>query len=73
VSANDVHPVTVELLAWVASGRRTYAEAMEAWTSNCPRHPAWDDASSERLIEVRSGVVELTERGRAVLDQEVAA
>ena len=72
MSANGVHPVTVELLAWVAGGRRTYAEAMEAWTSNCPRHPAWDDASSERLIEVRSGEVVLTERGRAVLE-EVAA
>ena len=73
MSENGVHPVTVELLEWVASGRRGYAEAMDAWTSNCPRHPAWDDASSERLIEVRDGVVLLTARGRAVLGGEVAA
>ncbi len=47
---------------------RTYAEAMEAWTSNCPRHPAWDDASGEGLIRVVRGHVELTELGLRRLD-----
>jgi hypothetical protein len=66
---NDVHPVTVELLAWIACRRRTYVEAMSAWTSNCPRQPAWDDAASDRLIEMRTGgEVVLTPRGRAVLE-----
>ena len=62
-----MNPVTRELLEWVASGRRTYAEAMESWTSNCPRHPAWDDAASARLVEVRDGRVLLTARGRDAL------
>jgi hypothetical protein len=68
-----VNPVTRELLEWVASGRRTYAEAMESWTSNCPRHPAWDDAASARLVEVRAGEVVLTPRGRAALEEGAVA
>ena len=58
--------LTQELLAWIASKPRTYTELVEAWTSKCPRHPAWDDAVSDGLVEVRGGVVRLTERGREV-------
>jgi hypothetical protein len=36
---------------------------MEAWTSNCPRHPAWDDALSDGLIRVEAGEVILTPLG----------
>ena len=59
---------------WVASRDRTYAEAMEAWRSNCPRHPAWDDALVDGLVEVENGSpmdtsrVKLTARGRAMLE-----
>ena len=56
--------MTIELLDWVASDRRTYREVMDAWTSNCPRHPVWDDAVSDGLVEVVHGVVALTARGR---------
>ena len=62
--------MTHELLAWVAERPRTYAEIVDAWTSNCPRHPAWDDAASDGLVEVRGGVVALTEKGRDVLEGE---
>ena len=67
---NSVTPaaLTQELLAWVASRPRTYADLVEAWTSNCPRHPAWDDAASDGLVEVRGGLVSLTARGRAALE-----
>ena len=67
MSKAAVHPVTRELLEWIAGGRRSYAETMEAWTSNCPRHPAWDDAAGARWVVVRDGEVVLTSRGRAVL------
>jgi hypothetical protein len=61
-------PSVRELLDWVDSRPRTYAEAMEAWTSNCPRHPAWDDALSEGLIQVVKGEVSLTPLGLGRLD-----
>jgi hypothetical protein len=57
-----------ELLDWVDARPRTYSEAMEAWTSNCPRHPAWDDALSESLIHVVKGEVSLTPLGAGRLD-----
>jgi hypothetical protein len=53
----------LELLDWVDSRPRTYSEAMEAWTSNCPRHPAWDDALIAGLIQVVKGEVLLTPLG----------
>jgi len=41
-----------ELLVWVADAPRTYAETIEAWRSNCPRHPVLDDAFTDGLIRV---------------------
>ena len=67
--------VMLEFLIWVGSRTHTYAEAMEAWRSHCPRHPVWDDALSEGLIEVvgRGGpdqppIVLLTSKGRTLLE-----
>lgn len=67
-------PLTLELLAWISRRPRTYPEAIEAWVSNCPRHPVWDDAVSDGLVNVvREGRgdearVALTASGRAALD-----
>jgi hypothetical protein len=69
-------PLTLELLQWVAIRPRTYAEAIEAWRSNCPRQSVWDDAATAGLIRtVRSAngggsTVELTASGRATLDSD---
>jgi hypothetical protein len=68
-------PLILELLTWISTRPRTYAEAMEAWRSTCPRHSVWEDALVERLIEVvecgdtiDEGQVALTARGRARLE-----
>jgi hypothetical protein len=63
----------VEFLTWIALRRRTYAEAMEAWRSTCPRHTVWEDALLDGLIQVESGgtlqqaEVRLTPRGKSIL------
>ena len=63
-----------EFLTWVSGRRRTYAEAMEAWRSTCPRHTVWEDAFIDGLVQIEGGgpvqqsEVTLTARGRAVLD-----
>ncbi len=49
-----VSPLMVELLTWVAIRPRTYAEAMEAWRSTCPRQTLWEDAILDGLIRVAS-------------------
>ena len=72
--SEPVSPLLLEFLAWVASRRRTYIEAMEAWRSTCPRHTVWEDAIIDGLIRVDSrGPVQqseviLTPKGKAILD-----
>ena len=69
-----VSPLTLEFLTWISSRPRTYAEAMEAWRSSCPRHPVWDDALNDGLIQItrqgdttQKAIVSLTSRGQALL------
>lgn len=62
-----------EFLAWVATRRRTYNEAMAAWQSHCPRQTIWEDAIIDGLIELAADDNEhdpqvlLTARGKALL------
>ena len=64
----------LQFLDWVSSRRRSYAEAMDAWRTSCPRLSVWEDALVAGLIQVEAGgptlapVVTLTPRGRDVLD-----
>ena len=72
--ADSVNLLMLELLTWIASRRRTYEEAMEAWRSTCPRHTVWEDALIDGLIQVggvlHQSEVTLTARGRAILDEK---
>lgn len=42
-----------ELLDWISLGPRTYSETLEAWKTQCPRLPIWEDALDAGLVEVR--------------------
>jgi hypothetical protein len=69
---NDTRPhppdtETVELLSWIETRPRDYAESIEAWRSNCPHHAVWDDAVTAGLIRVSKDEVTLTSAGRALL------
>jgi hypothetical protein len=65
--------LTLQFLAWVGDGRRTYGEAMEAWRSTCPRLSIWEDAVRDGLVRLENGGamsasrVILTPAGKAVL------
>ena len=65
--------LTLQFLAWVAEGPRSYVQAMEAWRSTCPRLSIWEDAILDGLIAFEGGAsrnqsrVALTIKGRAVL------
>jgi hypothetical protein len=71
--SEPVGPLMLEFLAWISSRHRTYAEAMEAWQTTCPRHTVWEDALIEGFIRMESQddqcEVILTERGRAMLEE----
>jgi hypothetical protein len=58
-----------DLLLWVDQTPRTYAEAIAAWQSTCPRFTTWEDALEGELIRVVRTRVELTPSGAAALDR----
>jgi hypothetical protein len=62
----------LEFLRWVADRPRTYADVMEAWRSNCPRHPVWEDALIDGLVRYQGDgrKVSLTNAGAALLRRE---
>jgi hypothetical protein len=59
---------TLELLTWISSRPRNYAESIDAWKSNCPHHAVWDDAVVAGLIRVSHSEVTVTPAGRALLE-----
>lgn len=64
-----------DFLEWLQVRPRTYAEAMEAWRTSCPRLTVWEDAVDARLVArtVREGsapIVEVTSLGVDWLRQE---
>jgi hypothetical protein len=73
--SDPAHALTLQFLAWVAESPRSYADAMEAWRSTCPRLSIWEDAILDGLVEFdgAGGVtrnesrVVLTSRGHARL------
>jgi hypothetical protein len=72
--SDPAHALTLQFLAWVAERPRSYADAMEAWRSTCPRLSIWEDAILDGLVEFSAGGasrnqsrVGLTARGRARL------
>jgi hypothetical protein len=65
--------LTLQFLAWVAEAPRTYAQAMDAWRSTCPRLSIWEDAILDGLVAFEGGAtrnqsrVALTPKGHTRL------
>jgi hypothetical protein len=66
--------LALQFLAWVGERPRTYAEAMEAWRTSCPRLSVWEDCRDAGLVAVRpraggmpTAAVELTATGAELL------
>jgi hypothetical protein len=65
--------LTLEFLQWLAGSARSYGETMEAWRTNCPRMPVWEDAVRAGLVALEGGgtmrerKVALTQAGRSLL------
>ncbi len=48
---NDiVGALMLDLVEWLQRRPRSYAEAMEAWRTSCPRLTVWEDAMEQGLI-----------------------
>jgi hypothetical protein len=69
--------LTHDFLTWLPDAPRTYAEAMAAWSTSCPRFSIWEDTLADDLIQIirepgqpfTRARVQLTPRGRAVLHE----
>jgi D-3-phosphoglycerate dehydrogenase len=70
---STVDTLVLDLLEWVASRERTYADAMDAWRTSCPRLPVWEEATERGLIvrEQAEGraTVRITSEGLDLLER----
>ncbi|MGH9098515.1 MAG: 3-phosphoglycerate dehydrogenase, partial [Acidimicrobiales bacterium] len=51
---DNLENLILDLLEWLGSGPRPYAEVLEAWRTSCPRFPVWEDANGRGFIERHS-------------------
>jgi hypothetical protein len=54
----------LDLLESLEAGRRPYGEVMEAWRTNCPRLPVWEDCVDLGLVRRDGDMIVLTDAGR---------
>jgi hypothetical protein len=48
--ADTVDTLILDLLEWIGSNSRPYAEVLEAWRTPCPQLPVWEDADDRGFI-----------------------
>lgn len=68
--------LTLQLLEWISSRPRTYAEVLEAWRTTCPRLSIWEDACIDGLIAFDPDgerIVTPSAKGRALLESRRGA
>ncbi len=71
----NIEPLVLDLVEWVAKEPRPYADVMDAWKTSCPRLTVWEDAvdsgylvrQHDRVLGVR---VVATEAGKRFLSQK---
>jgi hypothetical protein len=47
---DTVDALVLDLLEWIGSDARPYADVMDAWRTSCPRLPVWEEANSRGLL-----------------------
>jgi hypothetical protein len=70
--SETVEALVLDLLEFVSSGERSYAEVIEVWRTSCPRLPVWEEANERGLIrrERVNGkeIIRITADGAAALE-----
>jgi hypothetical protein len=69
---NDLDPLILDLLEWIAREPRSYADVIDAWRTSCPRLTVWEDAvdrgfAAREHAKGREVMVRLTDAGSAFL------
>jgi hypothetical protein len=73
--SQPMNALTIQLLEWISNQPRTYAEALDAWRTSCPRLSIWEDACIDGLIDCDPGsqIVSVSPKGRSLLQQRLEA
>jgi hypothetical protein len=50
---DNVENLILDLLEWLGTSPRPYAEVLDAWRTSCPRFPVWEDANERGLIQIQ--------------------
>jgi hypothetical protein len=48
---DNVDNLILDLLEWLGTSPRPYAEVLDAWRTSCPRLPVWEEANERGYIE----------------------
>jgi hypothetical protein len=72
MTRNDLDPLILDLLEWIAREPRTHADVIDAWRTSCPRLTVWEDAidrgfAARDHATGREVMIALTAAGRAFL------
>jgi hypothetical protein len=74
--SESVDRLMLQFLDWVAARPRTYAKAMGAWRTTCPRLSVWEDALIAGLVRVEGegagARVVVTAQGAGLLKEGAA-
>jgi hypothetical protein len=70
--SENLDPLILDFLEWLAPNPRPYAEVMEAWRTSCPRLTVWEDSLDRGFVarvsaNGASRVIALTGAGRDFL------
>ena len=47
---DPVESLILDLLEWLGTTPRPYAEVMDAWRTSCPRLPVWEEANERGFL-----------------------
>ena len=69
---DPVDALVLDLLEWIGTGARPYAEVIDAWRTSCPRLPVWEEANSRGYLQHEhaagsAAMVSVTSVGRTLL------
>lgn len=68
----NLDPLILDLLEWIAREPRSHAEVLEVWRTSCPRLSVWEDCvdrgyATREHEQGRQVIVSLTAAGRDFL------
>ena len=70
--SEELDPLVLDLVEWVARERRTYKEVLDVWRTSCPRLTVWEDAIDRGFLTRKfapghEAMVEVTSAGQDFL------